>query len=72
VSFGNYSVSIGELTGQVTLEEDKAKIVRLQPEPTLTSLAQALRSVGATTSDLISILEALKKAGALTAEVEII
>ncbi|MFC1478521.1 flagellar basal body P-ring protein FlgI [Candidatus Margulisiibacteriota bacterium] len=72
VSFGSINVVIGEYGDQATVEEDMARVVKLRPDPTLSSLTKALRSIGATTSDLISILQVLKKAGALQAELEVI
>ncbi|MFH1428637.1 MAG: flagellar basal body P-ring protein FlgI [Candidatus Margulisiibacteriota bacterium] len=72
VSFGSINVVIGEYGDQVNVEENTARIVKLQPDPTLSSLATALRSIGATTSDMISILQVLKKAGALQADLEVI
>ena len=71
VSFGSINVVIGE-ENQVSAEEDIAKIVKLAPDPTLSSLAKALRSIGATTSDLIAILQVLKRSGALPVVLEII
>ena len=72
VSFGNIHVTIGEYESDISIREEKAKILKLQPDPTLSSLAAALNSIGATTSDLISILQILSKSGALTAEIEVI
>jgi len=41
-------------------------------KPTVANIARSLQKLGATPKDIISILEAMKKAGAITADVEII
>lgn len=40
--------------------------------PTVANIARSLQKLGATPKDIISVIEAMKKAGAITAEVEII
>jgi len=50
------------------VQEDKAKIVAIQETTTVQELTQMLSGLGATTSDLISILEALSRLGALQME----
>ncbi len=57
---------------QLKVKEQKAKIVILEPGATLGELVRALNAVGATARDLIAILQALKAAGALHAELIII
>jgi len=47
-------------------------IVSTGGEATLSDLVRALRAIGASPRDLIEILQAIKAAGALTAEIEII
>ncbi|MDX8397120.1 MAG: flagellar basal body P-ring protein FlgI [Mariprofundaceae bacterium] len=56
----------------VDVNEEKAKLVVLPRQVTLTSLVSALNSVGASPSDLISVLQAIKAAGALHAELKVI
>lgn len=51
--------------------EEEAKLVVLPRQVTLASLVSALNSVGATPSDLIAILQAIKAAGALHAELRV-
>ena len=69
VSYSNLNVIIGEQEySSILNDSDSARVIKLEPEATLSSLAKALQSIGATTSDLISILQVLKKAGALQAE----
>ncbi|RME81400.1 MAG: flagellar basal body P-ring protein FlgI [Zetaproteobacteria bacterium] len=52
----------------VEVKEEKAKLVMLDRQPKLKDLVAALNAVGASPSDLIAVLQALKAAGALHAE----
>lgn len=52
----------------VGVKEDEAKLVVLPKQVTLSKLVSALNAVGATPSDLIAVLQAIKAAGALHAE----
>ncbi len=56
----------------VEVKEEKAKLVVLQRQVTLASLVDALNSVGATPSDLIAVLQSIKAAGALHAELRVL
>lgn len=56
----------------VTADEEKAKLVHLQPGVTLDELVRALNELKVTPRDMVAILQALKQAGALHAELEII
>ena len=56
----------------VQVHEKKAKFVMLRHKASLNDLVTALNSVGATPSDLIAVLQAIKAAGALHAELKII
>ncbi len=56
----------------VQVKEEKAQLVVLQRQVTLASLVDALNSVGATPSDLIAVLQAIKAAGALHAELRVL
>ncbi|MDX8380823.1 MAG: flagellar basal body P-ring protein FlgI [Ghiorsea sp.] len=58
-------------TTEVTVQEDEAQLVILPRQVTLASLVSALNSVGATPSDLIAVLQAIKSAGALHAELRV-
>jgi len=53
------------------VSEDEAKLVVLPRQVTLASLVSALNSVGAAPSDLIAVLQAIKRAGALHAELRV-
>jgi flagellar P-ring protein precursor FlgI len=54
----------------VTVEEHKPKTVVLPDGASIDELVRGLRAVGVTTSGIISILQAIKSAGALSAELE--
>ncbi len=56
----------------VTVEEEKARLVLLPESVTLGDVVRMLNLVGVTPRDLIAILQAIKAAGALKAELEII
>ena len=47
-------------------------VVLFKPGASLARLVDALNLLGVTPSDLVAILEALKQAGALKAEIEVI
>jgi len=76
VTHGQISVKIDndELLHQTNIKvyEKPSKLVQVSSGANLASLVKALNAIGTTPQDLISILQAIKKAGALTAEIEII
>lgn len=57
---------------QISAEEGQAHVALFKPGASLSSLVDALNKLGVTPSDLVAILEALKQAGALRAEMEVI
>ena len=57
---------------RVDVSEGDAKLVNLGAGTTLDSVVRALNALGATPRDIIAILQALKAAGALAAEIVII
>ena len=84
ISHGDISIRISENAGGVNLatggggqldvdiQEANASVILLNPASTLSSLVNALNEVGTTPKELISIIQALKEAGALVGEVEVI
>ena len=56
----------------VTAKEERARNVVLKDGATVEELVRALTSIGSTPRDIIAILQALRAAGALEAELEII
>jgi flagellar P-ring protein FlgI len=57
---------------QVEIKNDKSQMVLVPAAARLSDIVRALNAVGATPIDLLSILQAMKAAGALKAELEII
>lgn len=56
----------------VAAEEEQARITLLAPGPRLQDLVDAINALGAAPGDLVAILEALREAGALRAELVVI
>jgi flagellar P-ring protein precursor FlgI len=57
---------------ETKVNEEEARLIELPPGVNLGEIVKGLNAVGATPRDLAAILQALKKAGALQAELEII
>jgi flagellar P-ring protein precursor FlgI len=51
---------------------EEGKLTLVPASPTLATLVRALNAIGASPKDLIAILQAMKKAGAIKAELEVI
>lgn len=56
----------------IKVEEDKAKLMVLPEGVRISDLVKGLNSIGVTPRDLIAILQAIKSAGALRGELEVI
>ena len=56
----------------VTAKEEKAKNLVLKQGATVEELVKAVLSIGSTPRDIIAILQSLKVAGALEADIEVI
>lgn len=56
----------------VTAKEDKTKNIVLSKGATVEELVRALQAIGSTPRDVIAILQGLRSAGALDAEIEVI
>ena len=56
----------------VDVEEGKSQLVTLEQGTTLEAVVRALNALGATPRDIIAIMQALKAAGALRAELVIL
>lgn len=61
-----------EQNSTIKTEEEKRKVALFQPGASLAKVVDALNTLGVTPSDLVAILEALKQAGALKAEMVVI
>lgn len=57
---------------QIQIKSDKGELVVLPTSATLGDVVKALNAVGATPQDLLAILQAMKAAGSLRAELEIL
>lgn len=58
--------------GEVIIEQEPGQLVDVQAGTNLSDVVKALNALGANPMDLISILQAMKSAGALRAELEVI
>jgi flagellar P-ring protein FlgI len=56
----------------IEVRADRGQLVQIPGSPTLNEVVRALNAVGASPQDLLSILQAMRAAGALQAELEII
>jgi flagellar P-ring protein precursor FlgI len=68
-SKGGSTVVVPHANVQVT--EDEQHLINVPESPTISKVVKALNALGVTPRDLISILQAMKEAGALHADVEI-
>ncbi len=59
-------------TSAIKVEEEKPKAFTLEPGTTVGRLAEILNNVGVTPRDLVAILQAMKDAGALNAELRVL
>jgi flagellar P-ring protein precursor FlgI len=57
---------------QVDVREQNARLVALEEGTTLDAVVAALNALGATPRDIIAIMQALKAAGALRAEIVVL
>ncbi len=73
VAHGNLSVAVsGEGGGAVDIKQEGGGLLEVKASPKLADVVKALNAIGATPLDLITILQAMKAAGSLRAELEII
>jgi flagellar P-ring protein precursor FlgI len=56
----------------ISLKQEPGSLIQLPAGAKLTEVVRALNSLGATPADLLAILQAIKAAGALQAEIEVI
>jgi flagellar P-ring protein precursor FlgI len=57
---------------QLKAEEKKAKVVELRNAPRVSDIVRNLNAIGATSSDLMAILQALHEAGSLRAHIKVL
>jgi len=70
-AFAQGSTVVAE-KADITIRQDGGSLMMLEGSARLADVVKALNSLGATAQDLIAILQALKAAGSLRAELEII
>jgi len=56
----------------ITVEEEKRPMFRFAPGASLADIVKAVNAIGASPADLVAILEALKQAGAMKAELVVL
>ena len=61
-----------EQRSNVQVQEERNPMFVLDPGPRLADIVKAVNGIGASPSDLVAILEALKQAGALKAELVVL
>jgi len=59
-------------TAQIDIKKDPGKVMMVKSGAALADVVKALNAIGATPQDLLAILQAMKAAGSLRAELEII
>ncbi|MDH5480503.1 MAG: flagellar basal body P-ring protein FlgI [Nitrosomonas sp.] len=70
--FAGRGATVVAQRAQVEIRTDEGNLMRVPGGADLREVVNALTAIGATTQDLLSILQALKAAGSLRAELEII
>ncbi|MCX7898459.1 MAG: flagellar basal body P-ring protein FlgI [Rhodocyclaceae bacterium] len=64
--------TVATTEGQTNIQQEQRQLIELKAGANLADVVKALNAVGANPQDLIAILQAMKMAGALRAELEII
>ena len=64
--------TVSAVKSDIAIQYDGGKIVNMPAAPLLSDVVRALNSLGVTPQDLLAILQAIKAAGALNAELEVI
>lgn len=70
--FSNAGETVVLPNSEVSIEQEEASMFLFEPGTNLDEIVQAVNRVGAAPGDLVAILEALKQAGALRAELIVI
>ena len=64
--------TVSAVKSDIAIQYDGGKVVNMPASPLLSDVVRALNSLGVTPQDLLAILQAIKAAGALNAELEVI
>jgi flagellar P-ring protein precursor FlgI len=70
-AFSNGQTTVTQ-KADIQIKSEPGMLIQLPAAPQLTDVVRALNSLGATPQDLLAILQAIKAAGALNAELEVI
>ncbi len=70
-AFSQGQTVVAEKTN-INVTQEPGKIIRVPASPQLSDVVRSLNALGATPQDLLAILQAIKAAGALNAELEVI
>ena len=70
--FSNAGETVALADSDVSIQQEEASMFLFEPGTSLDEIVQAVNRVGAAPGDLVAILEALKQAGALRAELIVI
>ena len=71
-SFSKTGQTVVTEKADITISQQAGSLIQVAPSAKLADVVKALNSLGATPQDLLAILQAMKSAGALTAELEVI
>jgi flagellar P-ring protein precursor FlgI len=69
---GSRGATVVTQNPQISVKKDAGKVIMLNGGASLAEVVKAMNAIGATPQDLLAILQALKAAGSLRAELEII
>lgn len=77
IAHGNISIVVSapqadQQQGQVEVKQEGGAVAHVKPQATLADVVKALNGLGVGPADLLAILQAMKAAGALQAELEVI
>jgi flagellar P-ring protein precursor FlgI len=64
--------TVVEKTSQISINQEPGKVIQMPPGASLSDVVRALNAIGATPQDLLAIMQAIKAAGCLRAELEVI
>jgi len=64
--------TISTAVSEININKEPGKVLKLNNGANLSDVVKALNAIGTTPQDLLAILQAMKAAGALNAELEVI
>lgn len=70
--FSTGGTTVSKEKADITIKQEPGSLIQLPAGTRLADVVKALNSLGATPQDLLAILQAMKTAGALNAEIEVI